>query len=123
MKTILIVDDSRTARTYHASVVASAGYAVAQAADGAEGLERMFEARPDLVLTDVNMTGMDGYEFARRVRESAEFDGVPVVFVSTEASDADKARGFAAGADLYLVKPADPDALLAHVRMLLGDRP
>jgi two-component system chemotaxis response regulator CheY len=66
------------------------------------------------------MQGIDGYEFIRRVREAPEYDNVPIVIISTEGHDVDKKRGFAAGANLYLVKPSDPHGLLDHLRMMLG---
>jgi two-component system chemotaxis response regulator CheY len=122
MKTILIVDDSRTARHYHADIVASEGYHVVTATDGAEGLEKMLMHRCDLVLTDINMAGLDGYEFIRRVRATPELASVPIVVISTEGEGDDKHRGYAAGANLYVVKPTDPAALLAYVRMMIGER-
>lgn len=123
MKTVLIVDDSRTTRGYHESIIASGGYAVVTAVDGADGLEKLFAERIDLVLTDINMKGMDGYEFIRRARENPACDEVPIVIISTESRDADKLKGFTLGANLYIVKPSDPRALLDHVRMMLGERP
>ena len=123
MKSILIVDDSRTTREYHASIVASAGHKVVSASDGAEGLERLLEGRCDLVLTDINMKGMDGYEFIRRIRERPECDDVPIVIVSTEAQESDRLKGLRLGANLYIVKPSPPETLLAHVAMMLGGAP
>jgi len=121
VKTILIVDDSRTSRQYHSAIVASAGYEVLTANDGAAGLEKLFMHRCDLILTDINMQGLDGYEFIRRVRASAEHPAVPIIIVSTEGQDDDKTKGYAAGANLYVVKPTDPTELLGYVRMMLGD--
>ncbi len=121
MKTILIVDDSRTSRQYHAAIVASGGYEVVTASDGAEGLEKLLMHPCDLILTDINMEGVDGYEFIRRVRASKELAAVPVVIISTEGEDEEMSKGYDAGANLYVVKPSEPGVLLYYVRMLLGE--
>jgi len=120
MKQILVIDDSETTRRFHADILESAGMGVVTAGDGNEGLERLFTGDFDLILSDVNMPGMDGYEFSRRVRREPLYDGIPIILVSTEAGAADKARGIAAGANLYVVKPVAPEALLAHVELVLG---
>lgn len=120
MKRILIVDDSETARRFHADALASAGLAVRTAATGAEAIEMLFLEPFDLILTDINMPVMDGYEFSQRVRSERRFDAVPIVFISTEAGDADKIRGFAAGGNLYLVKPVDPEILVEQILMIAG---
>jgi two-component system, chemotaxis family, chemotaxis protein CheY len=119
MKRILIIDDSETVRNFYINVLRSAGYEVVFAVDGAEGLEQLFSVACDLVLTDLNMPGMDGYEFSRRVRNDAQFDRIPIVIISTESEDRDKIRAFEAGANLYLVKPPDPTQLLETVQMML----
>jgi two-component system chemotaxis response regulator CheY len=121
MKTILIVDDSRTSRQYHSAIVSAAGYGVVLAADGGEGLEKLLKQTCDLILTDINMQGIDGYEFIRRVRASKDHAAVPVVIISTESQDDDKSKGYAAGANLYVVKPSDPGVLLGYVKMMLGE--
>lgn len=120
MKTILIVDDSRTTRHYHAAIAASGGYEVVTASDGAEGMEKLLTRRCDLVLTDVNMEGLDGYEFIRRIRRMPEHRDLPVVIVSTEGQERDKSRGFEVGANLYVVKPSEPKALLRYIDMMLA---
>lgn len=123
MKTVLIVDDSRTTRSYHSAIAASAGYHVVTAIDGADALEKLLGQRCDLVLTDLNMTGMDGYEFVRRAREIPECDEIPIVVISTAAGEAEKVKAFTLGANLYLVKPSEPQALVEHLRMMLGGAP
>ena len=119
MKTILIVDDSQTVRLYHSAIFKAAGFAVITATDGADGLEKLFQSRSDAVLTDINMVGMDGYEFIRRMRQEPAFDHVPIIIVSTEAEDKDRRRGLEAGATLYITKPAEPEQLVENVRMVL----
>lgn len=123
MKTILIVDDSRTTRNYHSAIVSSGGYHVVTATDGADGLEKLLSTPCDLVLTDINMQGIDGYEFIRRVRASPEHESLPIVIVSTEGQDRDRTKGFAAGANLYIVKPSAPATMLEYIHMMLGGAP
>ena len=120
MKSILIVDDSRTTRNYHAAITSSAGYDVVTANDGSDGLEKMLDREFDLILTDINMQGIDGYEFIRRVR-SAGNESVPIIIISTESQAKDQSKGYAAGANLYIIKPSEPDLLLGYVRMMLGE--
>jgi two-component system chemotaxis response regulator CheY len=117
---VLIVDDSRTARDLHGFMLESGGYEVHQAVNGSEALEKAITTQFDLIVTDVNMPQMDGYEFTRRIRATAGYETTPIIIVSTESEAQDKTRGFEAGANIYVVKPARPKDLLANARMLLG---
>jgi two-component system chemotaxis response regulator CheY len=119
MKTILVIDDSETVRRYHAGIFQVAGFNVITAVDGADGLEKFYRTPSDVVLTDINMVGMDGYEFIRRLRQDAAYDQVPIIIVSTEAQDSDRHKGIELGANLYIVKPTDPQRLVENVRMVL----
>ena len=121
MKTILIVDDAATVRMYHRSILESAGYAVDEAVNGIEALEKALSASYDLYLVDVNMPKLDGYSFVRELRAHADIPQAPAVMVSTEAKPSDQAKAYLAGANLYLIKPTRPDVLLGHVRLLLGE--
>lgn len=121
MKTILIVDDAATVRMYHRSILESAGYAVDEAVNGIEALEKALSASYDLYLVDVNMPKLDGYSFVRELRAHADIAQAPAVMVSTEAKPSDQAKAYLAGANLYLIKPTRPDILLGHVRLLLGE--
>jgi two-component system chemotaxis response regulator CheY len=122
MNRILIVDDSALTRNYHTHILRDAGFTCATAADGMEGLEKATAEPFDLIVSDINMQGMDGYEFIRRVRQDPGYDLVPIVILSTEAKDADKQKGFGVGASLYLVKPTNATRLVESVKMLLGTR-
>ena len=119
MKTVLVIDDSETVRRYHASIFQAAGFSVTTAVDGADGLEKFYRAPSNVILTDINMAGMDGYEFIRRLRQDASFDHVPIIIVSTESEDKDMRKGIELGANLYIVKPTDPQQLIQNVRMVL----
>jgi two-component system chemotaxis response regulator CheY len=120
MKRILIVDDAATVRMYHRSILEAAGYAVEEAVNGMEALEKALTTAYDLYLVDVNMPKMDGYPFLRELRGRAELAQPPAVMISTEAEALDRTKAYEAGANFYLLKPTRPDNLLGHVRVLLG---
>ena len=86
-------------------------------------LEKALGAEHDLYLVDVNMPRLDGYSFLRELRSHVALPQAPAVMVSTEAESGDRTRAYEAGANFYLIKPLRPEALLAHVRVLLGERP
>ena len=119
MKTILIIDDSRTVRNYHTSILEEGGYRVLTAIDGAEALEKLYSNQVALVMTDLNMEGMDGYEFTRQVRQDEKYRELPIMIISTEGGELDKAKGYEAGANLYLVKPTEPEQILENVKFLI----
>ena len=118
-KTILIVDDSEFVRSYHSYILEQARFRVITAVDGSDGLEKLYTNSCDLVLTDINMSNMDGYEFIRRVRADGQFSSLPIIIVSTESEGKDKRKGFEAGANLYLVKPNSPEMMVENIRMIL----
>jgi two-component system chemotaxis response regulator CheY len=120
MKQILIVDDAATVRMYHRHILEAAGYRVDEAVNGVEALEKAVSARYDLYLVDINMPLLDGYSFLKELRRQ-DMPQSPVIMVSTEAAAHDRDRAYAAGANLYIVKPTRPDALLAHVRVMTGE--
>ena len=118
-KTILIVDDSEFVRNYHSYILEQAHYQVITAVDGSDGLEKLYAESFSLVLTDINMSNMDGYEFIRRVRAEAQYSGLPIIIVSTESEAKNKMKGFDAGANLYIVKPSTPEMMVENIRMIL----
>jgi two-component system chemotaxis response regulator CheY len=118
-KTILIVDDSEFVRSYHSYILEQAHYQVITAVDGSDGLEKLYTNTCDLVLTDINMSNMDGYEFIRRVRADGKYSSLPIIIVSTESEGRDKMKGFEAGANLYIVKPSSPEMMVENIRMVL----
>jgi two-component system chemotaxis response regulator CheY len=119
MKRILIVDDAATVRMYHRHILESAGYAVAEAMNGIEALEKALQRPFDLYIVDINMPKLDGYGFLRQLR-GEDIPQAPAIMVSTEAAANDQTAAYRAGANGYLVKPAKPVQLLTHVRLLLG---
>jgi two-component system chemotaxis response regulator CheY len=96
-----------------------AHFGVITAVDGSDGLEKLYSNACDLVLTDINMSHMDGYEFIRRVRGDGKYDLLPIIIVSTESEGKDKTKGFEAGANLYIVKPCSPEMMVENIRMIL----
>ena len=118
-KTILIVDDSEFVRSYHSYILEEANFQVVTAVDGSDGLEKLYTNPCDLVLSDINMSNMDGYEFIRRVRADKKYSALPIIIVSTESEAKDKMKGFEAGANLYIVKPSSPEMMVENIRMVL----
>jgi two-component system chemotaxis response regulator CheY len=119
-KIILIVDDSEFVRSYHSYILEEANFQVVTAVDGSDGLEKLYTNSCDLVLSDINMSNMDGYEFIRRVRADKKYGALPIIIVSTESEARDKMKGFEAGANLYIVKPSSPEIMVENIRMVLS---
>ena len=119
MKNILVVDDSELIRNFHSYILRSAGFNVVVANDGYEALEQIYIKKMDLVITDINMPKMDGYQLIEKIRSDAQFEDVPIVIVSTEEEIQDKEKGFDLGANAYIVKPTQPDILIQNIKMLL----
>ncbi len=122
-RVILIVDDSKTVRNLVSFVIKKAGFKVITAEDGLDGLEKLY-SNPDvcLIICDVNMPRMDGLTFIKNVREQEVFKDLPIIILSTEGEDKDIQAGLKVGADIYMVKPAQPNKLLKNVQMLLGKK-
>jgi two-component system chemotaxis response regulator CheY len=120
MATILAVDDSNSLRQMVTFTLREAGFSVLEASNGAEAFDIAKRERADLVLSDVNMPVMDGLQLVRELRALPEYRCTPVLMLTTESSDEKKQAGKAAGATGWLVKPFDPEKLLATVRRVLG---
>ncbi len=117
MTTILLVDDERTVRESLAKTLAANGYCVQCARDGKDALKSFAELRPDLVLLDVMMPGMDGYTVCKSMR--ALDRETPIVFLSALDGDTDQIRGLELGADDYVAKSASESLLLARIKKAL----
>lgn len=116
MKRILIVDDEPDIRLGLKLVLERAGYAITAASDGKEGLRLFYDARPDLVVLDVGMPEMDGWQTLARLRELSD---VPVLMLTARGLEQEKVRGLQAGADDYQTKPYGTAELLARIEALL----
>jgi len=117
---ILVIDDDEKITSMLRRSLAFEGYTVETASDGAEGLRKMLKEEPDLVVLDVMMPHVDGWEVCRRIRESRS--DVPILMLTAKDDVSDKVKGLDLGADDYLVKPFALEELLARVRSLLRRR-
>lgn len=116
-KTILTVDDSRTMRDMLRLALSNAGHTVIQADDGVHGVEVLENAGlVDVIITDINMPRMDGYGFIEHVRRGSSNKMTPILVLTTESEPAKKTRARDAGATGWIVKPFDPEKLLAAIR-------
>ena len=119
-KSILTVDDSASIRQMVSFTLKGAGYAVTEAVDGKQGLDKAKTGRFDLVLTDQNMPNMDGLTLIKNLRGLPAYSRTPILVLTTEAGDAMKQQGRAAGATGWLVKPFDPQKLIDVVKKVIG---
>lgn len=117
---ILVVDDSASVKAAIRIALTGAGYQLAEAADGAEGIAQANAGNFDLIITDLNMPVMDGLTMIETMRAMPAHVGVPIVFLTTESDEAMKQRARAAGATGWLTKPFDPDQLVKVARKVLG---
>jgi two-component system response regulator MprA len=120
MSRILIVDDDPSIRTSLRRMLAYEGYQVSEAEDGRAALTAALDQLPDLVILDLMLPGIDGYEVCRRMRE---VDDVPILMLTARDATRDEVTGLDVGADDYLVKPFVKDQLLARIRAMLRRRP
>jgi len=119
MKRIMTVDDSPSLRQMVALTLESAGYEVVEAADGNDALAKLGGREFHLFVTDLNMPGMNGIDLTRALRAMPEYKFVPIVLLTTESQQEKKMEGKAAGATGWIVKPFEPDALLATVKKVM----
>lgn len=120
--TILVVDDNRDNVDILTAFLESRGYVVAEASDGKTALARIAEVRPALVLLDVMMPGMDGWEVCRTIKNHPDLGSTRVVMVTAKSGFEDKVEGLRSGADDYIVKPVDLKELLTKVERNLAAR-
>lgn len=120
--TVLVVDDDPVILKLLEVNFEMEGFQVVRAADGAEGLQRAREVRPDIVVLDVMMPRMTGYEVAKALREDDGTAHIPIIFVTARAQSHDVERGMELGVDDYVTKPFDPLDLIARVNTLLARR-
>ncbi|RME31876.1 MAG: response regulator [Thermoflexia bacterium] len=119
MARILVAEDERDIRELIAFTLRFAGFDVVLATNGAEAVELAEAQPPDLVILDVRMPKMSGYEACRRLKENPRTATVPVVFLSAKGQDAEIQQGLASGAEEYILKPFAPDELIQQVRDIL----
>jgi len=121
-KRILVVDDQEDLRGVLRDLLAGSGYTVIEAADGEVGVAKAKSDHPDLILMDIQMPVIDGYEATRRIKVDPDLNPIPIVAVSSFAMKGDEEKARAAGCDHYVTKPYSPMQLLRLIRGLLGDK-
>jgi two-component system cell cycle response regulator DivK len=120
IKKILVVEDTEDNRQILRDLLGMAGYDMIEAHDGAEGVSQATEHKPDLILMDIQMPVMDGYEATRQIKANPALKGIPIVAVTSYALSGDEEKARAAGCDGYIAKPYSPRQMLAKVREILG---
>ncbi len=118
--TVLVVDDSPTEQHVLKNILEKAGFLVEVASDGEEGIQQAKRLKPKLILMDVVMPVLNGFQATRKLSEDAETAGIPVIMVTTKDQETDKRWGLRQGAEDYLVKPVSAQDLLQRVRAVLG---
>ncbi|MCL1465059.1 response regulator transcription factor [Argonema galeatum] len=119
MSTVLLVEDSATQREMISGFLKNKGLKVTVAIDGVEALEKVEANRPDLVLLDIVMPRMNGYEFCRRLKSNPKTNKIPVVMCSSKTKEIDRYWGLKQGADAYIAKPFHPAELVETLKRLL----
>lgn len=117
-RSILLIEDDERNRYLATFLLERSGYAVESAIDGPSGLDRARSLRPDLILLDIQLPGMDGYEVATRLKTDPVLRSIPIVAVTSYAMVGDRERALAAGCTGYLEKPIDPDTFVRDVERL-----
>jgi len=119
MAKILVVDDSPTMLSGTTKILASAGHDVVQAANGAEGIEKASSDNPDIIIMDVVMPDINGFQATRKITTTPETKHIPVIILTTKDQETDKVWAKRQGASDYIVKPPDSNELLAKINNLL----
>lgn len=112
---ILIVDDEPNIVVALEFLLQQQGFVVEKAYNGAEALEKMSSFRPGIVLLDVMMPGIDGFEVARLIRQKPAYRNTQIIFLTAKGTDADKVKGYSSGGEVYITKPFDNDELIQTV--------
>lgn len=119
-KTILIVDDELSILVPLQFLMEKEGYVAKLAQSGKEAIEKITTIRPDLILLDIMLPDLDGYEIYQMIRERAEWASIRIIFLTAKNRDADMAKGLAMGADAYITKPFSNTQLVEKIRDLIG---
>lgn len=121
-KKVLIVDDSPTERHVLEQIMSEAGFEIVTASNGEEGVAKAKSEMPDLVLMDVVMPGMNGYQATREIAKNKDTSKIPVIICTSRGADTDKLWGLRQGAQEYLVKPITKQVLLQKVQKIFSDK-
>jgi len=118
-KTVLVIEDHEDNRRIMHDLLTSKGYQVIEAVNGLEGVDAAETHRPDLILLDIQLPGIDGYEATRRIKANPNLQKIPIIVVTSYALSGDDMKAFEAGCDAYVAKPFSPRELLAKIREYL----
>jgi DNA-binding response OmpR family regulator len=121
-KKVLVIEDDPSASQLMVYTLEPKGYQVITALDGLEGLKKARDEGPDLIILDIMLPGLDGYEVCQRLRREPETAGLPILMISAKARQDDKDTGINVGGDDYLTKPVKPSEILAKVQTLLAGK-
>jgi len=119
-KTALIIEDNEQNRYLATYLLEKHGFRVISAVGGLEGLDAARTHAPDVILLDIQLPGMDGYEVARRLRGDAALGRIPVIAVTSYAMGGDRQKAYGAGCDGYIEKPINPETFVAEVEAFVG---
>ena len=120
-RTVLVVDDHEDNRRILRDLLRNAGYEVVEARTGEDGVATAKARTPDLILMDIQLPGIDGYEATRRIKADDALRRIPLIVVTSYALSGDDTKALAAGADAYVAKPFSPRAILAKIREYFAD--
>jgi len=118
-KTIMAIDDSASIRQVVGITLKKAGYEVIEANDGKDAMDKLTGQKVHLIICDVNMPNMDGIAFLKELRQNSNYKFTPIIMLTTEAQEAKKQEGKAAGAKAWIVKPFKPEQMLAAIEKLI----
>ena len=122
MKRILVVEDTEDNRQIMRDLLTSVGYELIEAVNGEEGVAMAKQHKPDLILMDIQLPILDGYEATRRIKADAALASVPIIAVTSYALAGDEAKTRAAGCDAYIAKPVVPRTVADTIQQLIGGR-
>ena len=121
MKRILVIEDQEDNRAILRDLLSAVGYELIEAVDGAEGIAKAESEKPDLILMDIQMPLIDGYDATRRIKANPDLKAIPIIAVTSYALSGDEAKTRAAGCDGYIAKPYDPREMLRLIRKFLNE--
>ena len=121
-KTVLIVEDNEDNRIVYSTILRHHGFRVSEALDGEEGIAKARHELPDVILMDISIPLIDGWEVTQTLKREPATSGIPVIALTAHAMPGDRERALKVGCDGYLAKPCEPRAVLAEVNRLLAER-
>ncbi len=119
-KTVLLVEDNEDNLVVYRTILEHVGYRVVEARDGEEGVARARQERPDLILMDISIPKIDGWEATQRLKAGADTDSIPIIALTAHALEEDRQKALQAGCDGYLAKPVEPRRVVQEVERFVG---